>query len=131
MNSFTRRLRHVGLHRPRLLAALAVGVIAFTAFPEGWTPTSRALVAWNVALWPYLASMAWLMLRSSSKTVRTIAEQEDASSGAVLTVVSLAAVLSLVAIVAQLAHAHGKGSGAALSYLLPVLTVMGSWLLLG
>ena len=130
MNSFMRQLGHIGLHRPRLLAAMAVGAAVFAALPAYWTLTSRGLVAWNMALWPYLASMAWLMLRSSPEKVRAIAEQEDASSGAVVAVVSGAAVLSLVAIVAQLAHAQTAGP-AALAYGLPAVTVVGSWVLLG
>ncbi|MBI2768480.1 MAG: DUF1345 domain-containing protein [Burkholderiales bacterium] len=131
MNKLAQRLRHTGLHRPRLLAALVLGVAVFAALPAHWTLVSRALVAWNGALWPYLASMAWLMLRSSPEKVQAIARQEDASSGVVLAVVSGAAVLSLVAIVAQLAHARSADVGPALAYALPLVTVVGSWLLLG
>ena len=131
MNTIAQRLRHTGLHRPRLLAAACVGGIVYAALPSQWTMVSRALVAWNVALWPYLASMLWLMLRSSPQKVRQIAEQEDASSAAVLAVVCSAAMLSLVAIVMQLARARSGTHGASLGYLLPALTVVGSWLLLG
>lgn len=131
MNSFVDRLRHVGLHRPRLVAAVVAGVLVWLALPAQWTSSSRGLVAWNVALWPYLASMAWLMLHSKPLQVKRIAEQEDASSAVILTVVCTAAVLSLFAIVAQLSQAKTGGHGAFLTYVLPLLTVMGSWLLLG
>jgi uncharacterized membrane protein len=131
MSSFFRRLRHVGLHRPRLLAASVGGVLLLMALPDSWTWALRLLVAWNGAIWPYLASMAWLMLRCAPARVRAIAEQENASSAAVVAIVSTAAVLSLVAIVAELAVSRGSGRSMVLGFALPLITVTGSWFLLG
>ena len=130
MSSFFRRLRHIGLHRPRLLGACLLGLAVWLALlPCGVTLTTRSLVAWNAAVWPYLASMAWLMLRCAPTKVRAIAEQEDASSAAIVGLVSAAAVLSLVAIVLELGIHRGSGRGWAAG--LAAVTVVGSWLLLG
>ena len=126
MSSFFRRLRHIGLHRPRLIAALAAGLAVWLALPGHWTGLTRVLVAWNAGVWPYLVSMAWLMLRAGPQRVRAIAGQEDASSGALLALMSGAAVLSVVAIVAELAQTTG-GKGV----VLPLATVTGSWFLVG
>lgn len=126
MSSFFRRLRHIGLHRPRLLAALAAGLAVWLALPGHWSGISRVLVAWNAAVWPYLVSMAWLMLRAPPERVRAIAGQEDASSGTLLAMMSAAAVLSVAAIVAELAQTTG-GRGV----VLPLVTVTGSWFLVG
>lgn len=101
------------------------------ALPDAWTAATRVLVAWNAAVWPYLASMAWLMLRSPAQRVRAIAEQENASSVAVLVTMSSAAILSLVAIVAELAIAKAGGRGVIFGFGLPLITVTGSWFLLG
>ncbi|MDB5941630.1 MAG: hypothetical protein JWQ13_1196 [Ramlibacter sp.] len=131
MSSFFRRLLHQGLHRPRLLATFLLGAVAWALLPEAWTVSTRALVAWNASVWPYLASMAWLMLRSPPARVRAIAEQEDASSAAVVAIVSAAAMLSLVAIVADLAVAKGGGREGMLAVVLPLATVTSSWFLLG
>jgi uncharacterized membrane protein len=122
-------LKHTGLHRPRLLAAAVWGVVVWLVLPEGWSPFTRALVAWNLAVWPYLLSMAWLMLKAAPARVRAIAEQEDASSAALVAVMSATAVLSVVGIVALLAR--GVGGHMLLGFALPILTVTGSWFLVG
>ncbi|MFC5497420.1 DUF1345 domain-containing protein [Caenimonas terrae] len=131
MSSFFLRLSHLGKHRPRLLAAGVWGTAVFLLLPSDWTLASRVLVAWNLAVWPYLGSLAWLMLPSSAERVREIAKQEDASSAGLMVVMSGAAVLSLVAIVAELAHGLKAGEGQWFVYGITLLTVLGSWLLLG
>lgn len=130
MSSFATRLRHVGLHRPRLLAAAAVGLVAYFLLPQAWTFTARVLVAWNLGVWPYLAALAWLMLRSTGEGVRGIAKQEDASSVGLLVLMSTAAVLSLAAIMVELAHGTQGGENSLFVYVITVLTVIGSWVLL-
>jgi uncharacterized membrane protein len=124
-------LKHTGLHRPRLLAAAGAGIVVWLLLPQSWNMVTRALVAWNVAVWPYVASMAWLMLRAAPARVRAIAEQENASSAALVAVMCTAAVLSVVAIVAELALAGTSRSSLLLGFALPILTVGGSWFLVG
>jgi uncharacterized membrane protein len=131
MSSFTHRFRQAGLHRPRLLAAAVVGIVAFFLLPDAWTFTARALVAWNAGVWPYLATLVGLMLRTSAEGVRGIARQEDASSAGLMVVMCGAAVLSLAAIVVELAHGRDSGESPPFVYAITVLTVVGSWLLLG
>lgn len=131
MSSFFRRLKHVGMHRPRLLGACLWGLAVWLVLPDSWTAATRLLVAWNAAVWPYLVSMAWLMLRCGPERVRAIAEQENASSPALVAIMSTAAVLSVVAIVAELAVSRGGGRGLLVAFAFPVVTVAGSWFLLG
>lgn len=131
MSSLFIRLRHAGLHRPRLLVAAGGGAAVWLLLPAGWPPAARALAAWNIALWPYLLSMGWLMLGSPPQRVRAIAQQEDASSAALLAVMSAAALASLLGIVMELARARDGGQGALFAFGLPLATVAGSWLLLG
>jgi uncharacterized membrane protein len=130
MSSFSKRLGHLGLHRPRLLGAFAWGVLVWLALPDGWNTATRLLVAWNGAVWPYLVSMAWLMLRAPPQDTRAIASQENASSAALLALMSMLSVLSIAAIVADLALASGSARGFA-GVALPLVTVTGSWLLVG
>jgi uncharacterized membrane protein len=131
MSSFFRRLQHVGMHRPRLLVAGVWGIVVFWRLPPDWTLAASVLVAWNAAVWPYLASLVWLMLPSSPARVREIAGQEDASSAGLMVLMSGAAVLSLVAIVAELAHGRAAGEKPLFLYGITLVTVLGSWLLLG
>ncbi|MES3000406.1 MAG: DUF1345 domain-containing protein [Pseudomonadota bacterium] len=131
MSTFVSRLRHKGLHRPRLLIAAVVGIVAFFLLPQSWTFTARVLVAWNLGVWPYLAALVWLMLRSTADGVRGISKQEDASSAGLMVLMCTAAVLSLVAIVVELAHGTDGGEKSLFVYAITGFTVVGSWLLLG
>lgn len=131
MSSIVSRFRQVGLHRPRLVAAAIAGIAAYFFLPEAWTFTARVLVAWNLGVWPYLAALVWLMVRTSAAGVRGIAQQEDASSAGLMVVMCGAAVLSLAAIVVELAHGREVGETSVFVYAITVLTVVGSWFLLG
>ena len=131
MGSVASRFRQVGLHRPRLLAAAVVGIAAYFLLPAAWTFTARVLVAWNLGVWPYLAGLVWLMLRTTGEGVRGIASQEDASSAGLMVLMCGAAVLSLAAIMVELAHGRDGGERSTFVYGVTVLTVLGSWLLLG
>lgn len=130
MSSFAERFRHMGMHRPRLLAAGALGAVAFFLLPSGWTFTARVLAAWNLAVWPYLAALVWLMVRSTTEGVRGIAKQEDASSAGLMVLMCTTIVLSLAAIVVELARGRDGGESTSFVYGITFLTVIGSWLLL-
>lgn len=131
MSTFARRFGQVGLHRPRLVVAAAVGTASFFLLPGDWTFAARVLVAWNIGVWPYLFALGWLMFRSSSEGVRGIAKQEDASSVGLMVLMCGAAVLSLVAIVAELAHGRDGGETPLFVYGITALTIAGSWILVG
>lgn len=131
MSTFASRFRQVGLHRPRLLVAAAVGIAAFFFLPQAWTFTARVLVAWNLGVWPYLGALVWLMLRTQSARVREIARQEHASSVGLMVLMCFAAVLSLVAIMVELAHGGDGAEQPIFVYAVTLLTVAGSWVLLG
>jgi uncharacterized membrane protein len=131
VSSFASRFRQAGLHRPRLLAAALFATAAFFFLPQAWTFTARVLVAWNLGVWPYLAALVWLMVRTTSEGVRGIARQEDASSAGLMVLMCTAAVVSLAAIMVELAHGGDGGERPAFVYGITLLTVAGSWLLLG
>ena len=126
-NTFLHRLAH---SRPRLMFALAIGIIISLLLPDDWDHLMRALTGWNAAVWFYLCAMAWMMARASHARVRTISEQQDNSAPVVLTILSVAAVFSLSALVFVLAGVkempiHER----LLRYGFTALTVGGSWLL--
>lgn len=130
MNHFIQRLRHVGLHRPRLIAAACLAAVAYFLLPGDWTRTARLLVAWNTGVWPYLVALLWLMLRTSAEGVRNIAKQEDASSVGLLMLACVAAGLSLAAVVVELGRARDSSDSGLFIYGITVVTLLGSWLLL-
>ena len=119
-------------HRPRLFLAILIAVIAGFLLPSNWQTITRALTAWNTGVWIYLISVAWLLTRSSEKKVRAIAVQEDNSAVAVLTVLSIASVISIAAIVFELAASKGLTAQQRIGHFaFTGATVLGSWLLVG
>ena len=96
-------LKHLVHHRPRLLIGMAVGVLVWLFLPVDWKSVTRALMAWNAGVGFYLGLIVWLMLRATHEQIRQLAEEEDSSHFLVVTVVLVAAVMSLCAIVLDLA----------------------------
>lgn len=127
MNHVVHRFVH---SRPRLILALAIGVIAVFLLPQDWFHLNRVLVGWNIAVWFYLIAMGWMMARASHARVRTISEQQDASAPMVLAVLSVAAVCSLSSIAFVLAGVKELSTQERLlRYGFTALTVGGSWLM--
>ncbi|MCP8464869.1 DUF1345 domain-containing protein [Pseudomonas sp. ZM23] len=126
------RLNGTLLHaHPRLLAACAVGLLVALACYR-LEPMARALVGWNCMAWLYVVLIGWLALRSDPQGVRRLAEVEDENAEAVLTLISIAALASLVAIVVELATAGHADDGEKLwRYVFTGSTVLGSWFLIG
>src|ERR1017187_3974545 len=96
-------LRRLFRQRPRLLIATVFGFGIALSLPSAWPPITRILAGWDFLVWSYLILMWWLMLRASHARVRKIADQEDESAALILTILSIAAVLSLAAISIELA----------------------------
>jgi uncharacterized membrane protein len=118
--------------RPHLVMAVAFGLAIALLLPGSHPWLWRALVGWNSGVWAYLASMGWMMARADHRQVRAVAERQDESARAVLVAMVLGAILSLYAIVTELARMGKVGADeAALHYAFTVLTVIGSWLLVG
>jgi uncharacterized membrane protein len=115
---------------PRLLLSLATGTLSAVWLPGSYHLITRCLLGWNVAVWLYLALLATLMLRADHARLRRVAVTQAESATTVLGVVVVAAVVSLVGIVVELAAAKVPGTPHALPHVLFALaTVLGAWLL--
>jgi uncharacterized membrane protein len=118
--------------RPHLSLAAALGVAVVILLPGTGSPLTRALIGWNAAVWVYLLSMAWMMLRASPGKVRQVAGKEDESAGMVLSTLTIGAVLSLSAIIVELSQVPQlPEQQKILRYGFTAMTVGGSWLLVG
>jgi len=116
--------------RPHLLASVGVGIAVLLAAPSERLVT-RLLFGWNAAVWLYLAQAFWVMWRSDHRHLRRTAIAQAEGAGAVLTVVTGAAVASMAAIALELAAVKGTSAGHALPHVaFALVTVAGSWLLL-
>jgi uncharacterized membrane protein len=118
---------HLRLMISMLLIAVAAGALT----PSSWEMVTRILAGWNVAVWAHLAQMTWLMMSADRGRVKAIAEREDNNAVVVLTLLSIAAALSLAAIVLELSAAKSSGNLKWPQYAFTAATVIGSWLLIG
>jgi uncharacterized membrane protein len=127
-----RQLHRFIRSRPHLTLAIALGAAVALAWPASHPWLQRALIGWNAGVWTYLLGMAWLVMRADHRKVREIAGRQDESAGLVLSTLVVGAVLSLSAIVSELARMdHMPPDQVALRYAFTALTVIGSWLLVG
>jgi uncharacterized membrane protein len=118
--------------RPRMVYAFALGIVAgiVIPLPDESDAMLHVLVGWNIAVYAYLAFIWWMMIRADDSDVRNVAERQDESAYVVLTAVSLAALMSLAAIVFELANVHGATSHHPLHMVMTGATVLGSWFLI-
>jgi len=117
-------------NHPRLLVAVACGILSYFVLPAHLPVLSRVLVAWNAAALAYLTLiLRWMATLSAEQICRRF-DEEDESMAAISIVVVSAAVLSLAAIVAMLATARQVAGGARLAHTaLAALTLICSWML--
>ena len=116
--------------RPRLVMSVVVGVAAALLLPGTHHTVTRCLFGWNVAVWLYLVLAAEMMLRADHARLRRVAAAQAEAAATVLGIVILAALVSLIGIVAELMAAKAPGTPHALSHVMFALaTVAGSWLL--
>jgi uncharacterized membrane protein len=109
----------------------AIGTAVGMLTPGIERTVTRALLGWNVGVWLFLVMIGVMMLRADHDRLRRSAIAQAEGAAAVLTLVILAAVVSIVAIVIELSAAKGSGAHHALPHVLFALaTVTGSWLLL-
>lgn len=128
---------HILLHRfirsrPHLTLAIALGIFVAISVPPSYSPVTRALIAWNSGVWTYLVTMTWLMMRANHHRVKEIASRQDESAGLVLATLTVAAAISLTAIIYELGTVAGLPTEQRyLRYGFTALTVFGAWFLVG
>jgi len=122
--------------RIRLLIALGLAIALVAALPAALPGAgavgaiARALVGWNVFVYAYLALVWTMMARADPRRAQRTAALMDDTAAVVLVLCTLGAIMSLLAIVAELATAKDLGAAArAFHYGLTGATVLGSWAL--
>jgi len=130
MGGMTPLVTHARAH-PRLIIAAGVGAVAALMLPASFGATTRGLLGWNAAVWLYLLLVGQMMLRADHHGLRRTAVAQAEGAGTVLAIVSVAAVVSLLGVVAELSAARQPGAPHAVPHVsLALATVTGSWLLL-
>ncbi|SDR08867.1 Uncharacterized membrane protein [Rhizobiales bacterium GAS191] len=122
-----RYLVHV-FARPRLLASVLIGILAYALMPTLWHLSTRILLAWNLGTWLYIGLATWMMTTATATTIRRHAVRTDESRFIVLTLAIVAAIASLAAIFAQLgAVKDAQGYLKALHLGLAIATIFSAW----
>lgn len=116
--------------RPRLFIAAGLGAMIMALLPPDVVEslTTRMLIAWNSAVMVYLVAVGVMMARSSPEQMRWRANLEDEGQLTILALVIVAAVASLVAIVAELSEAKSLGQTERFLHVgLATATIFSSW----
>jgi uncharacterized membrane protein len=125
-------LPNIAHSRPHLTFAVALGAVVLPLLPGGWPWLSRVLTAWDVTVWMYLATMAWMMLRADQHDIKRAACHQDEKGPVILATLSIAVLISLAAIVSQMTTLKDLAPGdRALHYGFVILTLTGSWFMVG
>ncbi len=118
------------LHKPRLLIAIACGTLIYvlTLFFSPFRAITCGLISWNTCTLIYLSLALKTMLGSSQQTMRKRAALHDETESSILIISTVAAVLSLAAIIAELSTAKsGDATFKSLHIGISALTLVTSW----
>jgi len=95
--------RFVRLHT-RLIISIVVGVIVtLVLVPAGWRLPTKLLAGWDAGVALYLVLVYFMISRTTLDEIRRRAAIQDEGAFALLILVAAAAIVSLVAIVAEVA----------------------------
>jgi uncharacterized membrane protein len=123
-------MKNLFVLHPRLWFSTSAGLIVFFFLPHEWSVLTRVLVCWNCAAGLFLALVIFWMSRLSAAQICSKYIEEDESASFILTVVVVAAMLSLVAIVEPLANIKSvSGTQRIGHFTLAALTLVQSWIL--
>lgn len=123
---------HIVRSRPHLSAAIVIGALAGVFLPSDWRPLIRALSAWDIAVWTYLFTVGWMMMRADHREVKRIAARQDERAATILASLVVATIASMIAISSELASLRDMPANQrGLHYAFVVLTLLGSWFLVG
>jgi uncharacterized membrane protein len=118
------------LNHLHLWIAVTAGIAVFFVWPHHWSAVSRVLLCWNFGVALFLILLYAWMTRLTAQEICSRFIEEDAAAPVILVIATVAALLSLVAIVEILStikQTVGLERSAHLA--LAALTVASSWTL--
>jgi uncharacterized membrane protein len=123
-------MKNLFRYHPRLWISGIAGSAVFVFLPQSLSLLTRVLVCWNGGVVLFLALLFIWMRRQTAEQIRTRYAEEDESAAFILVVVTIAAFLSLAAVLEPLATMK-KVTGAVrvAHFALATLTLVNSWVL--
>ena len=114
--------------RPRLFISIAMGAGAFLVTPLNWREVTRALVAWDFAVFFYLIFVFRLAQQSSLTQIKRHARLQDDGAATTLVLSSAAAGMCFVAIALELSVVKAMvGSNRVFHAVLVAFTIPMAW----
>ncbi len=120
----------VFMGRPRLSISILLGILTALMLPQSLAShaITRSIIGWNAGAGLYLLLAYRMMFWSSHERMRRRALQQDEGRILVLTLVVLAAIAGLGAIVAELSVAKDVHGDLRIAHItLAALTILSSW----
>jgi uncharacterized membrane protein len=103
-------------------------VIAYFVTPHDMREATRALIAWNIGAFLFIALVSWMAIHSSAPSCRAHAALEDENQWVLLVVGTAAACAALAAIVAELGGVKDMaGLNKAAHLALVAATIVSAW----
>lgn len=113
-----------------MLLGLALAAVAWALAPAGMDAISRWVAAWDVYAATALLLIGAAMFTADAATIRQVANSEDPSRALAFVFVLVAALASLLAVVALLGTMKGQAGGLfARHVVLSIAAVLEGWLL--
>lgn len=130
MTQYRPALLRLIFSRPRLFTSITIGVMVSALLPPSLAlhEITRVIIGWNVGACCYLMLAARMMFWTTHEAMRSRAIEQDEGKFVILGMVVVAAIVSLGAIVAELAvvkDVHGTLRYAHIA--LAALTIIASW----
>jgi uncharacterized membrane protein len=123
-------MNKLALNHARLWIAVIIGGVVFCLLPGDWSLITRILTSWNCAIALFLILISIWMTRLTAEQICLRFIDEDETASVILVVCIMAAMLSLVSIVAFLSTIkQTAGMERAVHIGLAALTVANSWTL--
>ncbi|UBF30042.1 DUF1345 domain-containing protein (plasmid) [Kovacikia minuta CCNUW1] len=114
----------------RLFIAIGVAIFAGILLPSWLHLAARILCIWDAWMVCFLALTWTVILRATPKTMRRNAQQQDEGRVVILSLITIAACVSVLAIGFLLNHGKGVSAQVLVFYVtLAATTIIGSWLL--
>ncbi len=126
MNRLIRHLRA----RPRLFICALAGLLTGWLIPQTLVSmaSTRALLGWGTGISLYLLLCMIMISRATKESLRSQAQLEDEGQWVILTLVIVAAIASLVAIILELGAANKLDAAERYAHIgLALYTIVASW----
>lgn len=116
--------------KPRALLSVAIATLVAIVLPAGIQQSMRVLCAWNAGMVGFLGLTWGVMLRATPHSMRSYARSEDEGRFFILSMITVAACASLLAIGFMIKETKGLPPLVLTWHIiLAALTIVASWLL--